>query len=355
MEEKLNFSFKNTQEILKKIAEIDQFKGKWLAIEGEENQYLKELKRIATIMSIGSSTRIEGSKLSDEEIEKLLNNMEINKLKSRDEQEVIGYYNVLDTIIESNKDIILSESYIFQLHNILLKFSTKDSRHRGKYKNLSNKVVAKYPDGKERVIFDTTPPYLVKKEMDELLNWTNDAFAEKLIHPLLITSLFVYEFLSIHPFQDGNGRLSRLITTLLMLKNDYHFIKYISFEHMIEKRKKEYYKVLMDCQKSRAKGKVEKIDKWVLFFIDCMSKLIVQFEKKYNSYKSAGGYLNERQKNILNIIKTNQPVRLADINNLLKEVSINTIRKDLKYLVVEGFLNKVGKNKGTSYLIKDNG
>ena len=327
MEEKLDFGFKRTQEILKKIADIDQFKGKWLAIVGEENQYLKELKRIATIMSIGSSTRIEGAKLSDEDIEKLLNNMQINNLESRDQQEVIGYYNVLDTIIENNRDIFLSESHIFQLHNLLLKFSTKDSRHKGKYKNLSNKVVAKYPDGREHVIFDTTPPYLVKMEMDKLLNWANDAFTENIIHPLLIIALFVYEFLSIHPFQDGNGRLSRLITTLLMLKSDYHFIQYISFEHMIEKRKKEYYRVLMECQKKRAKGKMEKIDTWVIFFIDCISKLIVQFEKKYNSYKSVGGYLNERQKHILNFTKKKQPVRLADIHNILKDVSINTIRK----------------------------
>ena len=354
MEEKLNFSFKKTQEILKKISEIDQFKGKWLAIRNEENQYLKELKRIATIMSIGSSTRIEGAKLSDEEIEKLLNNMQINNLESRDEQEVAGYYNVLDTIIENNRDIMLSESHIFQLHNLLLKFSTKDSRHRGKYKNLSNKVVAKYPDGQEQVIFDTTAPYLVKIEMSELLKWTNDAFNEGIIHPLLIISLFIYEFLSIHPFQDGNGRLSRLITTLLLLKSEYHFIQFISFEHLIEKRKKEYYRVLMECQKKRVKGKMEKIEKWVVFFIDCISNLIVQFEKKYTSYKSVGGYLNERQKSILSIIKKKQPVRLADVFGLLKDVSINTIRKDLKYLVIEGFLRKTGKNKGTSYLIMNN-
>lgn len=353
MEKKLKFNFKKTQEILKKIAEIDQFKGKWLAIESEENQYLKELKRMATIMSIGSSTRIEGARLTDEEIEKLLNNMQINKLESRDEQEVAGYYDVLDTIIESNKDIMLSENHIFQLHYLLLKYSIKDLRHRGKYKNLPSKVVAKYPDGREHVIFDTTAPYLVKIEMDALLNWTNNAFNEGIIHPLLIISLFVYEFLSIHPFQDGNGRLSRLITTLLMLKNEYNFIQYISFEHMIEKRKKEYYRVLMECQKKRVKGKMEKIEKWVDFFIDCISKLIIQFEKKYSSYKSAGGYLNERQKTVLNIVKKNQPVRLADINDILSNVSINTIRKDLKYLVVEGFLRKIGKNKGTSYLIKD--
>lgn len=353
MEEKLNFSFKTTQAILKKVAEIDQFKGKWLAIEKEENQYLKELKNIATIMSIGSSTRIEGATLTDKEIEQLLDHLEINKLETRDEQEVVGYFEALDRIFESNTEIILTQNNIFQLHNILLKFSVKDTKHRGKYKQLSNQVVAQYPNGKEKVIFDTTPPYLVEKEMENLLQWTNKAFEEDTIHPLLIIALFVYEFLSIHPFQDGNGRLSRLLTTLLLIQHDYHFIKYISFEHLIEKKKKEYYRVLMACQKKRKQGNFEIIDEWVMFFIDCISQLIIEFEKKYNIYKKTGGYLNERQKKVLNMIRKKQPVRLSDIKNILDDISINTIRKDLQYLVTEGFLKKMGKNKGTCYLLND--
>ncbi|MDP8226860.1 MAG: Fic family protein, partial [Candidatus Celaenobacter polaris] len=155
---KINFSFAETQNLINRISTIDLFKGKWQALEKRENHYLKELKRIATIESIGSSTRIEGAKLTDIEIEKLLNNIKINKFVSRDEQEVIGYYKTLDLILENYGSITLTENYIQQLHGILLKESKKDQRHLGEYKKISNKVIAKYPDGTERTIFNTTEP-----------------------------------------------------------------------------------------------------------------------------------------------------------------------------------------------------
>ena len=212
MDKKLRFDFSTTQKIINKIGFIDSFKGKWLAIEKEENRYLKALRKIATIQSIGSSTRIEGVTLSNEEVETLLANIKINKFESRDEQEVFGYYDVLEIILESYATIELKESNIFNLHNLLLKYSGKDQTHKGKYKQLSNKVVATYPGGEQRVIFNTTEPYLVKKEMDDLITWADNQFQENEIHPLIIIGAFIYEFLSIHPFQDGNGRLSRLLT-----------------------------------------------------------------------------------------------------------------------------------------------
>ncbi|KQC10057.1 MAG: hypothetical protein APR54_12335, partial [Candidatus Cloacimonas sp. SDB] len=248
---KLDFDFETNQKIISKISKIDLFKGKWETIAGKESRYLKELKRIATIESIGSSTRIEGVTLNDKEIENLLHNIKVTKFVTRDEQEVVGYYETLNIIFDDFKSIGFSENYISQLHGILLKESDKDQRHRGKYKSLSNKVVATYPDGKQKIIFNTTEPHLVKKEMSDLVEWVNSQFSEGILHPLIIISAFVYEFLSIHPFQDGNGRLSRLLTTLLLLKYDYDFIQYISFEHIIEERKKDYYKALKEGQKNR--------------------------------------------------------------------------------------------------------
>ncbi len=212
---KINFDFKTNQQILKLISYIDSFKGKWNIVEQKENIYLKELRKIATIESIGSSTRIEGAQLTNKEIKKLLDNIEITKLKTRDQQEVVGYYDVLEIIYESFADILISKNYIQQLHQRLLKYSTKDDRHRGNYKNLSNKVVANYPDGTQKMIFNTTEPHLVENEMTDLIDWTNQQLKLDEIHPLVIIGLFIYEFLSIHPFQDGNGRLSRLLTNLL--------------------------------------------------------------------------------------------------------------------------------------------
>ena len=352
MEKKLNFDFKTTQQVINRISAIDSFKGRWTTIEKEENRYLKQLRHIATIESTGSSTRIEGATLTDAEVEKLLKSVKISKLKSREEQEVVGYYETLDVILDNFSNIPLTENYIKQFHGMLLKHSNKDSRHRGEYKSLSNKVVAKYPGGKQSVIFNTTEPHLVKKEMEELLDWTNKAFEKAELHPLIIIGALVYEFLSIHPFQDGNGRLARLLTTLLLLKHEYLFIQYVSFENLIEERKKDYYKALMTGQKNRYK-KNEKIDQWEIFFLNCMTSLISKLEKKYETYSKKGAYLNDRQKKILNVIKKQAPVKLADVLAALPDIARNTLKKDLLYLVQQNTIAKMGQGRSTVYRRKE--
>lgn len=351
MDKKLQFDFTTTQQIIKKIGLIDAFKGKWLAIEKEENRYLKELRKIATIESIGSSTRIEGSDLSNVEIQSLIENLKISKLKTRDEQEVIGYYEVLELIVDNYQDIEISKRDIFQLHNLLLKHSDKDERHKGKYKKLSNKVVATYPGSAQKVIFNTTEPFLVKKEMETALFWTNEKLGKESFHPLIIIGLFIYEFLSIHPFQDGNGRLSRLLTTLLLLKNNYHFIQYISLEHQIEKKKKEYYKALTDGQQKR-NTEDEIISKWILFFLDSLIEITQKLEQKYGQFKSIGSYLNKRQKEVLDFIKKNEPTKIGDLINPLKSISRSTLKKDLLYLRQEGLIEVIGRGKGSFYITK---
>lgn len=349
---KINFDFKINQQILKLISYIDSFKEKWNIVEKKENAYLKELRKIATIESIGSSTRIEGAQLTNDEIKELLGNMEISKLKTRDQQEVVGYYDVLEIIYESYDDITISKNYIKQLHQRLLKYSTKDERHRGIYKNLSNKVVANYPDGTQKVIFNTTEPHLVENEMTDLIDWTNQQLDLKEIHPLVIIGLFIYEFLSIHPFQDGNGRLSRLITNLLLLKNDYQFIQYVSFENLIEQKKKSYYEALMDGQKDRY-SEAERINSWIIFFLNSLETLIQRLEQKYDVFKSKGGYLNNRQKKIRNFIEKEQPIKLNDLARIFTDISIHTLKKDLQYLKTEQIIESIGKNRGTIYMIKE--
>jgi len=348
---KLNFEFATNQRVLNLISKIDSYRGKWNIIERFENIYLKELRKIATIESIGSSTRIEGGTLADEEIEALLNNVKITELKTRDEQEVIGYYDTLQIIYENYISINLTENHIKQLHLDLLRHSDKDTRHRGKYKSLSNKVVAHYPGGIQKTIFNTTEVYLVASEMNNLINWVNKQFEKKEIHPLIIIAFFVYEFLSIHPFQDGNGRLSRLLTTLLLLQNGYMFVQYVSFENLIEKSKKQYYQVLMEGQKNRNTAK-ENISQWALFFLEKLDELTQKLDTKYDVFKSKGGYLNDRQKKIKEYIKKNQPLKLSDIVKKFDELNINTIKKDLQYMKREKIIISIGKGKGTVYIIE---
>lgn len=349
---KLDFDFSTNQKIINLIAKIDLYKGKWNSIEKQENIYLKELRKIATIKSIGSSTRIEGATLTDGEIRDLLKNMRITELKTRDEQEVIGYYNTLEIIYENYASIQLSESYVKQLHQILLKHSDKDARHRGSYKSLSNKVIAQYPDGIQKVIFNTTEVHLVENEMRQLIHWTSVQFEKVEIHPLIVIANYIYEFLSIHPFQDGNGRLSRLLTTLLLLQNDYQFIQYVSFENLIESSKKEYYQALMEGQKNR-NSENENISEWVLFFLNKVSELTQKLDAKYDVFKSKGGYLNDRQKMIRAYLEIKQPLKISDIATKFKKISINTIKKDLQYMKQEKIISSVGKGKGTAYIIQN--
>lgn len=350
--QKLDFSSTTFQQIMRKLSVIDTFKGNWKAIEDSDNRYLKELRKIATIESIGSSTRIEGATLTDEEVEKLLKSVKITRLQSREQQEVVGYYEALEVILENYPDIELSERYIHQLHSILLKYSEKDQKHKGQYKNLSNQVVANYPDGTQRTIFRTTEPHLTPNEMHELITWTNERIEKQDQHPLMIAATFVYEFLSIHPYQDGNGRLSRLLTTLLLMKHDYKFIQYVSFENIIEARKDDYYKVLMEGQKNRYKED-EKIGSWILFFLDCLIALTQRLEAKYETYNKLKLVLNDRQQQIMEYIKEFKTVKIGDIESHLPQYSRNTLKKDLAFLVKEGLLLKTGEKKGTQYHLKE--
>lgn len=350
---KLNFDFLTNQKIISLVGKIDLYKGKWNAIEKSENIYLKELRKIATIKSIGSSTRIEGGTLTDKEIKELLNDIKVSELKTRDEQEVIGYYDTLEIIFENYDNIELSENYIKQLHHNLLKYSSKDERHRGSYKSMSNKVVANYPEGVQKVIFNTTEVYLVESEMNDIINWTNEELLKEEIHPLIIIAHFIYEFLSIHPFQDGNGRLSRLLTTFLLMKYDYLFVQYVSFENLIEKSKKEYYQALMEAQKNRYQDD-EIISKWTLYFFNNISVITQKLDAKYDVYKTKGGYLNERQKEVQEFIVKNQPVKISDISKAFENISIHSLKKDLQYMKNENIISALGKGKGTVYIVEIN-
>lgn len=330
------------------LSQIDVFKGSWMVIEGNTSGYLRELRKIATVESIGSSTRIEGATLTDEEVDKLLRSVKVDKLTTRDQQEVMGYYDALEVILDNYSEIELSERYLHQLHSILLRYSDKDARHKGGYKMLSNKVVANYPDGSQRTIFRTTEPHLTAVEMQELIGWTIERFAEKDMHPVLVIAVFVYEFLSIHPYQDGNGRLSRLLATLLLMQQGYHFAQYISFEHVIEATKEEYYRALMDGQKNRHTPE-EKIDKWLFYFLGSMVILTERLDAKYKMYSKLSLDLNERQKRLMEIIRENRASGLKAIEEALGDYSRNTLKKDLAWLVREGLLIKTGTGRGVRY------
>jgi Fic family protein len=249
------------------IAKIDEVKGQWSNNAGLSRQVLNRLQRSVLVTSAGASTRIEGAKMSDEDVERLMRGITMRQLADRDAQEVRGYLDVLQLVFDSWPNIVLSESTIKQLHGRLLQFTTKDERHRGAYKTMDNKVQMAAADGQVvEVLFDTTPPYLTAKQMDELVAWTNDALAAGK-HPLLVIANFVVEFLKIHPFLDGNGRLSRLLTNLLMLRAGYRYVPFVSHEHLVEADKADYYLALRRSQRTFGTSK-ETIQPWLEFFLE---------------------------------------------------------------------------------------
>lgn len=259
-------------EIWSKIAKIDEIKGRWTGGMKLSPQILTRLKKSVLVTSSGASTRIEGSKLSDEEVETFIQGVKPGKWESRDEQEVRGYYELLSNVFDAWETLSLSESSLKHFHKELLKYAEKDECHRGEYKKGENLVKMFDADGKEiGVVFETAPAYLTPKKMQELVGFTLTALEEKSIHPLLVISNFIVEFLRIHPFQDGNGRLSRILTNLLLLKKDYAYAPYVSHEKLIEDNKENYYIALRRSQKSFGMEK-EDLTPWLDFFLTILLK-----------------------------------------------------------------------------------
>lgn len=332
-------------QIINKLTAIDRFAGQWSGIVKREGQGLKQLKSIATVRSVGASTRIEGSKMTDAEIEVLLDNLKIEKLEERDEQEVVGYFEALDLISESYQDMAISETTLKALHNTLMKYSKKDSWHKGNYKQLSNSVEATHPDGSKYIVFETTSPgWATEDAMRILIEWYN---LEKEAHPLVRTATFIYDFLSIHPFQDGNGRLSRLLGTLLLLKEGYGWIEYVSFEHEIEHHKSKYYKVLMECQRMRPG---ENIDSWVIFFTDCLTNIQQQLLQKLESKQEAIA-LSPRIEQIRMYVEHHSGARTGEIAVKLG-LPLPTVKKEVAAMVTSGILIRHGSGAGTHYTSK---
>ena len=265
-------TIKITPELLALIAEVDEFKGAWRALGSLEPERLNALRRVATIESIGSSTRIEGSKLTDREVERLLANLEIKKFTSRDEQEVAGYAEVMDTVFNAWADIPINENYIRQLHRDLLAHSEKDERHRGNYKTNSNSVGAFDADGKMiGIVFETATPFDTPRLMEELFAWLKEVRDIGRLHPLLVIGVFIVTFLEIHPFQDGNGRLSRILTTLLLLQAGYAYVPYSSLESVIENSKEDYYLALRQTQ-TTIHDEAPNWQPWLMFLMKALQQ-----------------------------------------------------------------------------------
>jgi Fic family protein len=334
-------------EHLNLISKIDEFKGKWQALSNLAPDRLALLKRVATIESVGSSTRIEGAKLTDSEVEKLLSGLSTASFQSRGEEEVAGYAEAMELIFDSYNEIQTSENQIKQIHQVLLKHSTKDTRHRGEYKKFPNHVEAFSDDGRSLgIIFETASPFETPFKMAELLEWFNMQEKKRDLHHLLIIGIFLVHFLAIHPFQDGNGRLSRILTILLLLKSGYSYVPYSSLERVIEDNKEQYYLTLRRAQSTLYTDN-SRINDWILFFLASLRKQISVLESKIEVEKLITE-LPPLSQDIIQFAREHGKITVRDIRSITG-ANRNTIKAHIRELVRRDQLKMVGAGKGTWY------
>ncbi|MBQ8686163.1 MAG: Fic family protein [Alphaproteobacteria bacterium] len=341
-----------TPEMLNGIAEIDAFNGAWAggAVKLSADE-LRVMRRVATIESVGSSNRIEGNRMTDAEIEALFANINRQSFATRDEQEVAGYSDVINTIFENYASIPLSENYIKQLHKMLLNYSDKDVRHRGEYKKDSNRVAAFDANGNEiGSIFETATPFDTPRKMSETIRWTNDTLDDRFFHPIITIGVFVIHFLSIHPFTDGNGRLSRALTVMLMLKSGYTYMPYTSMESIIEATKDTYYRALRGTQKTIWGDKIN-YEPWLTFFVRALVAQKRQMEDKIAKARGTSiAKLSAIQKEILEQFHKSPELTMQQIVSMMNK-NPETIRKAVQVLVKRGHISKQGSTRGAFYTL----
>lgn len=341
-----------TPELLKIIAELDEFNGGWKMQNNLDPDFLSRLRHVATIESIGSSTRIEGSKLTDNEIESLLSEVKKQSFSHRDEQEVAGYSEIMETIFTNFEHIEISENYIKQLHIILLRHSDKDIRHCGEYKKHSNGVEAFNELGKNLgVVFETTSAFDTPRKMQELIYWARESLSDKSYHPLIIIAVFNLVFLAIHPFQDGNGRLSRSLVSLLMLKAGYGYIPYSSLESIVEKNKDGYYLALQRTQKT-LQSKTDWLP-WLNFFFRSLKRQKDHLQTKTNNVEKYS-HLPQESVIIMQYLEKHNRITIAEASNIITTISKPSVKNRLSELVKLGLVARNGKARGTWYSKKLN-
>ena len=335
----------NTNKLTDKI---DLLKSKWVSGAQLDQQTLGKLRKSILITSTGASTRIEGSELSDENVERLMRGLSMQKFKDRDKQEAQGYFELLNNVFENYKSTPFAESTIKFFHKELLKYSEKDGAHRGEYKKSENKVAMISPTGEPvEILFDTTSPWLTPKEMQELVEWTQNALLEKEIHPLIVIGNFVVEFLHIHPFIDGNGRLSRVLSNLLLLQQGYEYMPYVSQEKLIEDNKPEYYVALRKSQKT-FRIESEDLSPWLTFFLKI---ILEQSQRAVNliSHEEVHHLLSPQQNKVWEYISSREeavsPLEIAKASNVPRP----TINQVLDKLLRLKWIERVGLGRATKY------
>ncbi|MEI6728521.1 MAG: Fic family protein [bacterium] len=351
LSKRLIFNFVDNNKVHNLLSQIDSINKEWQISTTLSPQFLEKLQTNTIVSSTGASTRIEGSKLSDEQVELFLRQSKLRKLETRDQQEVAGYLEMIKRVFEDFESIELQERTIKQAHSVLLKYSQKDDKYRGGYKLQSNQVVAVDDQGQVvGVIFNPSNVEETPMEMKDLINWTKEALENNLVHPLLVISNFVFEFLSIHPFKDGNGRISRILTNLLLLKNRYSFVKYISNEKLVEKSKVEYYLALRKTSNTWKTDK-EDLTPWLFYFLDVLQKQ-GELALDLTRNEEVERLLSDKQLQVWKAILASETIGRKEIAEKTG-LSLKTMESTTKKLMIMNKIERVGEGRASRYRVKN--
>ena len=336
-----------TPDLLRLVGEIDEFKGTWTALGGLAPDRLATLRRVATVESVGSSTRIEGAKLTDREVDLLLSNLDLGSFKNRDEQEVAGYAEATNLVFDAWREVPLTESHIRQLHGVLLKFSTEDAHHRGNYKTVVNNLESFDQKGRSvGVVFETATPFDTPLMMAALVEWTGRELTDNRHHPLLVIAAFVVRFLAVHPFQDGNGRLARVLTNLLLMRSGYTYMPYSSLERVVEENREQYYRALR-CAQGTLDGDESRLMDWIRFFLLCLVSQKDALARKVERERLMTT-LSRLDEQILELARQHGRLTLSEAVATTK-ANRNTLKLHLRNLVEAGRLRLQGRARGSWY------
>ena len=330
-----------TPEIVQMVGSIHEHKGKQeLFLEANIDE-LKTLLEVALIQSTGASNRIEGIFTSDTRLEELVRQKA--EPRNRSEQEIAGYRDVLSIIHESFDAIPITQNYILQLHKIL--YSHMNNPLAGRTKSVQNYITATYPDGHVETLFTPLAPYETPEALDRICEEYNRVIGNMELEPLIAIPVFIHDFLCIHPFNDGNGRMSRLLTTLLLYRNGFYVGKYISLEAKIAKNKDLYYDALAQAQTGWYEG-IEDVVPFIKYLLGTILAAYKDFEDRVA--------LVETKLSALEMVRRASKNRIGrfnkqDIRELCPTLSDSSIEGAMRKLVAAGELKKEGKGNNTCY------
>jgi Fic family protein len=340
-------------EMLRLIAEIEEFRGRWGGLRAGSSESLEQMRRLATISSIGASTRIAGSTLSDQEVANLIADPEKRFLSSEDEEEVAGYADASRLVLDSWNSLTVSEEHLQQLHAVLLQHSGKDGEDhhlRGEYKRIPNHVAVVDASGEPTgLVLETSSPAETPRKMERLLGWHAEVERSGELHPLLVTGMFIAWFLAIHPFDEGNGRLSRILTTLLLLRAGYAHVSYASLEQIIEGSTAFHDAALRKTQQT-LNSPLPDWGAWLLFFLRSLVRQKDQLMARMEASEKVLPALTELGSRLIRL--------LGDVPALSVAAAVqstganrNTVKATLRNLAARELLVARGKGRGAHYTL----